>query len=141
MVETVSESPKKPGIVIFVSILNFFSAALWFLEAAFFVVLLIFGNAISVTQAITDKLRQGLASQNLSLGLNAVFSFFLIVGVLLGVYHLLLGIGLQKGKGAAWYVQIVTAIVGLILIPYGTIVSIVILVLFFQSGVRNYFKV
>ena len=141
MSEILNESQKKPGIVIFVSILNFFSAAIWFLGAAFFITALIFGNAFSFYQKITTQLQERLVTQNLSVGLNAVLVFFLVFSLCVAVYHLLLGIGLQKGKGVAWYVQIVTAIIGLILIPYGTIISLVILIFFFQPNVRNYFKV
>ena len=141
MNDVVNESAKKPGIVIFVSILNFFSAALWFLGAAFFTTALVFGNAVSFYQKITSQLQERLVTENLSIGLNAVLVFFLVFSLCLAVYHLFLGIGLQKGKGAAWYVQIVTAIIGLILIPYGTIVSLVILIFFFQPNVRSFFKV
>ena len=141
MNEILNESQKKPGIVIFVSILNFFSAALWFFGSIFFIMALIFGNAISFYQKITSQLQERLMTQNLSFGLNAVLSFFFVFSLCFAVYHLLLGIGLQKGKGAAWYVQIVTAIIGLILIPYGTVISLVILIFFFQPNVRNYFKV
>ncbi|OIO38024.1 MAG: hypothetical protein AUJ72_03330 [Candidatus Omnitrophica bacterium CG1_02_46_14] len=134
-------SPKKPGIVIFVSILNFFSAAAWFFIASIFTMLMIFGNAVGFYQSITNQIQEKLANQNYSIGLNVIFSFFLGLGLFFALYHLILGIGLLKGKGAAWYVQIVTAIIGLILIPYGTIVSIVILIFFFQSNVREFFKV
>ena len=141
MTELLNEPQKKPGIVIFVAILNFFSAAAWFFGAALFTALLVFGNAIGFYQTITTRLQERLASRNLSVGLNAVFSFFLVLGLFFAIYHLLLGIGLLKGKSAAWYVQIVAAIIGLILIPYGTVMSILILIFFFQSNVRNYFKV
>ena len=141
MTESVNESPKKPGIVIFVSILNFFSAALWFLGAGFFIMAIIFGNAVSFYQKITSQLQERLVTQNLSIGLNAVLLFFLVFSSCMAVYHLFLGIGLQRGKGFAWYIQIVTAIIGLILIPYGTIISLVMLIFFFQANVRNYFKV
>ncbi len=141
MSEVLSESQKRPGIVIFVSILNFFSAATWFFVAALFVTLLIFGNAVNFYQTLTNQLQERLASQNLSIGLNVIFSFFLSIGLIFGIYHLLLGLGLLKAKGAAWYVQVVTAIFGLILLPYGTILSVLILIFFFQANVRNYFKV
>ena len=87
------------------------------------------------------ELQERLTSQNFSLGLNVIFSFGLVISLFFVLYHLLLGLGLLKGKAAAWYVQIVTAIFSLILIPYGTVVSIVILIFFFQSNVRNFFKV
>ena len=141
MNEVINEPQKKPGIVIFIAILNFFSSMAWLIGAALFTVLLIFGNAVGFYQTITNQLQERLSSQNLTIGLNAVFSFFLILSLFFAGFHLLIGIGLLKGKGAAWYVQIVTAIMGLILIPYGTVVSIVILIFFFQSNVRNYFKV
>ena len=141
MNDAIQESKKKPGIVIFVAILNFFSSTAWFLGAALFAMLLVFGNAVGFYQTITSQLQERLAGQNLSVGLNVVFSFFLALSLCFAVFHLLVGVGLLKGKGAAWYVQIVTAIMGLVLIPYGTVVSVVILVFFFRSNVRNFFKV
>ena len=141
MNEVVNEPKSKPGIVIFVALLNFFSSMAWLIGAALFTALLIFGNAVGFYQTITNRLQERLAGQNLAIGLNAVFSFFLILSLFFAGFHLLIGIGLLKAKGAAWYVQIVTAIMGLILIPYGTVVSIVILVFFFRSNVRSFFKV
>ena len=141
MSEMLNESQKKPSVVIFVSILNFFSAVLWFLGAAFFATALVFGNAVSFYQKITSQLQKRMVTENLSTGLNVVLIFLLAFSLCLACYHLLLGIGLQKGKGAAWYVQIVTPILCLILIPYGTIVSVIILIFFFQPNIRSYFKV
>jgi hypothetical protein len=141
MTENINQSIKKPGIVIFVSILNFFSAAAWFFVATIFIMLVVFGNALGFYQSISNQIQEKLTAQNYSIGLNVIFSFFLGLGLFFALYHLILGIGLLKGKGAAWYVQIATAIIGLIMIPYGTIISIVILVFFFQSNVRSYFKV
>ncbi len=141
MNEAVTESPKKPGIVIFAAILNFFSCAAWFFGAALIVTLMIVGNAAGFYQSLTTQIQERLASQNLSIGLNTFFSFFLILGLFFTLFHLWIGLGLLKGKGAAWYTQIVAASIGLILIPYGTVVSIVILVFFFRSNVRSFFKV
>ena len=141
MTEAVNESQQKPGIVIFVGILNFFSSTAWFFVVVIFATIMIFGNAIGFYQTITNQLQERLASQNLSLGLNAIFSIGLVFSLFFAIYHLMLGIGLLKGKAAAWYTQIVTAIIGLVLVPYGTIISIVILIFFFQSNIRAFFKV
>ena len=142
MIEPTNETPKKPGIVIFVSILNFFSSTLWFFITLLFSALLVLGNSASFYQQVTSRLQERLpAGQNIAVGWNVVFSFFVALGLFFSIYHLFLGIGLLKGKGAAWYVQIVTAILGLIMIPYGTIISIIILIFFFRTNVRGFFKV
>lgn len=141
MSEITVSSSKKPGIVIFIAILNFFSCAAWFFASAICLTVIVYGNAAGFYQSLTNQIKERLASQNISLGLNAVFIFFLVLSLFFLVFHFLIGLGLLKGKGAAWYTQVVAAIMGLILVPYGTVVSIVILVFFFQSNVRNFFKI
>ena len=114
---------------------------MWFFAVLLSVALLIFGNALSFYQLFTNQLTERLASRNISIGLNVIFFFGLAFSLFFALYHLWLGIGLLKAKAMAWYVQIVAATLGLILIPYGTVISIVILIFFFRSNVRSFFKV
>ena len=143
MSEILNESQRKPGIVIFVAILNFFSCALWVFLSLLLVMFLILGNTASGYQQITSQIQQRLPNQTLPTAFtwNALFLVLLVGTLFFMLYHLFLGLGLLKGKGAAWYVQVVAAVLGLIMIPYGTIISIVILIFFFRSNVRNFFKV
>jgi hypothetical protein len=57
------------------------------------------------------------------------------------LYHMITGVGLLRAKKTAWFLQLLSAVIGLGFLPYGTVISVVILVTFFQRGTRDFFKV
>ncbi len=62
-----------------------------------------------------------------------------VFGVIALIYFVI-AYGLLKGAGWARIVAIIFAIIGLINIPIGTIISIVILIYLFKDEVKAYFK-
>lgn len=59
---------------------------------------------------------------------------------ILALLYFLVAFGLWKGQGWARMVAIILAIIGLINIPIGTIISIVILIYLFKDEVKAYFE-
>ncbi len=135
MNENLNESQKKPGVVIFAMILNFFSAAFWLVASMF---LLLVGNAGMSTIAQDKNL--GRVATIFMASTYFIYTFF----VLLILFHIFLGIGLLMGKKLAWYFQVISCVTGIVTffwLPPSLIISIVILIFFFMSNVRSYFKI
>ena len=141
MNETASPAVKKPGIVIFVAILNFVSAAFWLLGVLFSILFLSLGQAIDLFQRTMTQLNQTLTSAGLSIGLTVVCTAVMAYCAAFAIFHALLGLGLLKGNKVSWYLQLVSSTFGLLFLPYGTILSVIILIFFFQAPVRDYFHV
>ncbi|MGH7198209.1 MAG: hypothetical protein ACREH5_05675 [Candidatus Omnitrophota bacterium] len=156
MVETIAEPPRTPGMVIFAAILNFASAAAWFAGVLFSVLFLFLGNAVEIYQKFLEELKRIYldVSSRVSWTANqpvtdadytALFNFFFVVLALFClffvVYHMITGVGLLRARKTAWFLQLLSAVIGIAFIPYGTVISVVILVTFFQRSVRDFFKV
>ncbi len=135
---------KRPGIVLFVAVLNFivaFFAACWFGICA---VALLLGSAMGIYQAVMNEVSQRMPSMNTAnfgVGLNFIFGFFLSMSLVTLVLAIWIGLSLLKGKKFAWYVQVAFSVLGLFGFPIGTILNAVILLFFFQHSTRDYFKV
>jgi len=144
MAETEASVLKRPGIVLFVAVLNFIGAgvsAIWFGLCA---VALLFGNAMGVYQAVmaqVSKNMPNLNTANLNLGLNLILIVLMIFAAVFGTLAIWIGLSLLKGKRFAWYVQVAFSVLGLFGFPIGTILNTVILIFFFQHATRDYFKV
>ena len=156
MVETAVETPRTPGIVIFAATLNFASAAGWFAGVLFSGLFLFLGNAIEVYQKFLAELKRVYLDMSSRMNWTAnqpvtdadYVALFNVVFVVLGlfclffvIYHLITGVGLLRARKTAWFLQLVSAVIGIAFIPYGTVISVVILVTFFQNSVRDHFKV
>ncbi len=136
-----NESPKTPGIVIFVAVLNFISMAFFFFLSIISLVVLIFGNVMGIYEFITKQITAYNPQVNLSVGFNVFFILMLVFGIIFFVFYLLEGIGLLRGKKYAWCFQIALSVLGLLAFPIGTILNAVVLIFFFQSSIRGYFKI
>ncbi len=145
-------SGKKPGIVIFAAILQFFSSALFFFVSVISGLAIFFGSQWGIDQVVHEQMAQYANQPNFTYGLTILFSVALILFLGIAIFFLLLGIGLLAGKKFAWYLQVAMSILGLLsmpltmmwnifVLPLGAIINIAILVLFFQQRVRSYFKV
>ncbi len=132
---------RKPGIVIFVAVLNFISAAMMSGLFLFSLLGLFFGSALSAMQTVSRRLSEVAASANLSFGVTFIFAALFMISAALLIFFIWVAFGLLRAKKAAWYVQIALSILGLLSVPLGTVINTVILVLFFQRPVRDYFKV
>lgn len=141
MNDLVNESPRTPGIVIFVAVLNFISMAFFFFVSVLALIVLIFGNGIGIYDFITKQITTYSPQVNLSIGFNVFFILALVFGIIFFVFYLLEGIGLLRGKKYAWYFQVALSVLGLLGFPIGTILNAVILIFFFQSSIRGYFKI
>lgn len=141
MTDVISSESRKPGIVIFVAVLNFLSAAMMSGLLFFSLLGLFFGNALSVMQAVSRQISEYAASVDWTFGVNLIFGFLLFFSLCFLAFFLWVGIGLLKGQKAAWYAQVALSILGLLSIPFGTILNVVILIFFFRTRVRDYFKV
>ena len=147
------ETPKKPGVVIFVAILHFFSGGLFVFLSLFCVLAMFFGAAWGIDDYFARQVTQVAPAANFSYGLTLIFGAALVVFLGFLTFFLTLGIGLLKGKKFAWYLQVAFSTLGLLglpmsflgaaffVLPAGAVFNIVVLVLFFRARVRNFFKV
>ncbi len=136
-----SEETQKPGVVIFVAILNFISAFWWFLGVMGCLAIVLFGSSVAIFSRAVNQVSTTLSDRGLAIGVTAVFFIALVLAALFFAFHLVIGLGLLKAKKYGWYAAVTSAVLGLVFVPWGTILSILILVLFFQRNVREFFKV
>ena len=142
MTEVIHNEPSKtPGIVIFVAVLNFISMAFFFFLSILSLVVLIFGNVMGIYDFITKQITTYRPQVNISIGFNVFFILMLVFGIIFFVFYLVEGIGLLRGKKYAWYFQVTLSVLGLLAFPIGTILNAVVLIFFFQSSIRGYFKI
>ena len=151
MNEMQNTAPRKPGIVILVAIPNFIFAAFFLMWTAFMALAIVFGAAWGFDAYVSQQISQYAPNPNFSYGLAWLFGGVAAVCLVSAMYFILLGAGLLGGKKFAWYLQVATSTVGLLglplsvtgifLLPLSAIINIVILVLFFQPRIRDYFKV
>jgi hypothetical protein len=73
-------------------------------------------------------------------GLFAAGAMCWIVFGILALFYFIVGIGLLKGQNWARIVAIILAIIGLLNVPIGTIISIIILLYLFKADVKAYFQ-
>jgi hypothetical protein len=151
-----AQAPRTPGMVIFAAILNFASAAAWFAGFLFSALFIFLGNALAIYQRFLEELKrayanvsahmqwtanQPLTDTDLSVLFNSFFILMALFCLFFVLYHMITGVGLLRAKKTAWFLQLLSAVIGLGFLPYGTVISIVILVTFFQRGTRDFFKV
>ncbi len=141
MTEAIQPVNRKPGIVIFVAILNFISSVFWFLGVLLGAFFLAFGQAVDLFQRTVTQINQTFTSAGVTMGMTVVSAVVLVTCLVFSIFHLFVAVGLLGGRRLAWYFQLVSCTFGLLFLPYGTILSAVILIFFFQSSVRDYFKV
>src|SRR5689334_14601393 len=104
--ETVSNVQKRPGVVIFVSILQFFSASLFLSLSLLSALAIVFGAAWGVDKYVTQQMTHYAPNPNFTYGLTVFFSVLSGTFFLLALFFMFLGIGLFRGKKYAWYVQV-----------------------------------
>lgn len=109
---------RRPGLVTLLAVLQFIAAALW----------LVGGALLIIAVTVDDDSERAL--------MVVVGAIALLVGTL----NLVCGIGLWKLKPYGRILQIGFAGLGLLGIPIGTIISILILVYMFKPGVRVLFS-
>ena len=136
-----NESPRTPGIVIFVAVLNFISMAFFFFLSILSLIVLIFGNVMGIYDFITKQITTYRPQVNVSIGFNVFFILMLVFGIIFFLFYLVEGIGLLRGKKYAWYFQVALSVLGLLAFPIGTVLNAVVLIFFFQSSIRGYFKI
>ena len=126
MSENLNSSNKTPGIVIFTAILNIFSCVAWLMGCLIAVVLLVAGNTGAFYEKVTSQMQQSFPGQTLPVALtwNVIFAVLLVGTLFFFLYHLILAIGLLKAKGVAWYFQVTTAVIGFLIISFGTILGL-----------------
>ena len=141
-VETAPKPPARvPGPVIFVAMMDFISVSFVALISLIALIGLIFGNVMGLYDFVTRQMTQYAPSPNFSYGITFLFGAVLAASLSFVLFFVLLGIGLLKGKSAAWYCQIAMCVLGLFAFPFGTILNGAILFLFFRQPVRDFFKV
>ena len=149
---TISDKPAKPGIVIIAAILNFFSTFTFFGLAAFSALAMVFGAAWGVDEVVRRQMTQWAPNPNYSYGLAVLFGAAFAFFAALGIFFLVIGAALLRGKRYGWYLQVAMSTLGLLslplglatgalALPIGSVLNIVILLMFFQPRVREYFRV
>ena len=141
MNEPSEERPtSRPGIVIFVAVLNFLSSLFYFAAAVLIILIVLFGKVLALQDAFIDRMQRSIPEIHWSLGFHMVILVVIMVVLIMGIIHLFMGIGLMKGNALAWYFQIAISVIGLAVAPLGTVLSVVIIIFFFQEPTRRYFK-
>ena len=141
MTDSINPDARKPGVIIFVAVLNFISAAMMSALFLFSLLGLFFSSALGVMAKVSQRISEYAASANMTFGVTFIFAALFFISAAFLIFFLWVGIGLLRGSKAAWYFQIGLSILGLLSIPFGTVLNAIILVLFFRPPVRNYFKV
>jgi hypothetical protein len=155
MVEAVVEGRKKPGIVIFVAILQFFSSSLFFFLSLGSGLAILFGAAWGLDQYVTQQVSTYAPNPNFSYGLAVFFGVMSVLFLAISTFFLVVGIGLLNGRKYAWYLQIfmsvlstlgllslpVSMVSGVFILPVNSLLHLAILILFFRDRVRSYFGV
>ena len=142
---------KRPGIVLFAAILHCLSVLLFTSLSLFCVVAMVFGSVWGIDDYFTKQMPQ-YAPPNFSYGLTILFGMALFVFLCFTGFFLFMAFGLLSGKKTAWYLQVGMSVLGLLsfslgflwslpALPIGTVLNILILFLFFQPRVREYFRV
>lgn len=132
---------RTPGIVIFVAILNFLSAALFGVGVIFSTIALIFGNVLGISEFLVRQMNQYPQATQFTAAMNSVFVTALVVCLLFAAFFVFIGVGLLRTSRTAWYFQVALSVMGLLGFPFYTILNALILVLFFQNNVRDHFGV
>ena len=152
MSEIEAGQTRKPGVVIFVAILNFFSCSVFFVMSAFLGLAVIFGAAWGMDQYVSQRMSHYAPNPNFSYGVAWMFGLAAAVTLAMGIFFLCIGLGLLNRKKFAWYLQIAMSMLGLLslplgfvtglfMLPLGTLINIIILVFFFQPRTRDHFGV
>ena len=110
---------ERPGVVTFLAVLQFISAAIWLLSS-------ILGLALTIADTPAER------------DPTAVIVFGLMLS--LGALQLACGIGLWKLKPYGRWLQIAGSCIGLVAFPVGTIISVVILVYLNKPGIKLLFS-
>ena len=142
---------KTPGVVIFVAVLHFLSAAFFAFSSLLCVLMMLFGSTWGMDHYVTEQVSR-FSPANASFGLASFLAVALFFLLLFLAFFLTLAIGLLKGKKFAWYLQIAFSTLGLLslsvaflwaipALPLGSILNIVILFFFFRPRIRQHFKV
>ena len=71
--------------------------------------------------------------------LDTVELCLMIVLIIIAIFYFLVALGMLKGQNWARRIGIILALIGLINIPIGTIISIIILIYLFKADVKAYF--
>lgn len=139
MTELLTPESRKPGIVIFAAILNFIAAASIALLALFCLAVVALGAVASFTKTIAEQVPQAAGVSQTVLSVFLILTFA-VLSAFVAVY-VYTGIGLLKAKKPAWYLQVVFSVLGLLAFPFGTVLYGVLLVMFFQARIRDYFHI
>ncbi len=137
----ITTGERTPGIVLFVAILNFISAAFFAILAMISLVAVVFGNVMGIYDVVNQQMTTVMKQPNFSYGLTVLFAVGLFMSLVFAAFFIVIGVGLLKRKKFAWYLQIAMSVIGLVGFPIGTILNAAILVLFFQPAVREHFRV
>ncbi len=154
MADESTEKVKKPGVVILAAVINFVFAILWLVASVALIGLMLVGNAMGLYEVLADRLSQAIARPNFSFGLVPLFLPIAALCICIGVFFLMVGIGLLRGNRSAWYLQVTLCILGLVgflsssifsllvpALPVSAVINTVVLVLFLRPLVRDHFKV
>ncbi len=135
------EAPSRPGIVLFVAVLNFLTGAASLFASFVMTMALALGNLVGLRQYAADRAVTVAPQIDWAIVLNLTFGFFAATAFVVGVAYILLGVGQLRGRSSSWYFQIAMSVVGLLFVPIGTVINTFILVFFFQPPTRTYFGV
>ncbi|OGF65017.1 MAG: hypothetical protein A2Y62_14425 [Candidatus Fischerbacteria bacterium RBG_13_37_8] len=106
---------KRPGIVTLLSIIEFFVAAVWIIIS----IALIIGMVHSQYNN---------------------FMYMAIVAIALGIINFFCGYGLWNLKSYGRTIMLVFSFIGLLGFPFGTIISILLLIYFYKPGIKIIFS-
>ena len=144
--ETVVIQPKKPGIVIFVSILHWLAVAWSALVSLILLLSLLFSRVLGGMEGYFRDRISAMVPANSTAGPIAFFAVILAVSLCFTGFFLFMALGILKGNKFSWYVQIALSVLGLLSFAGGlfgiplTLINVLILFFFFTPRIRDYFK-
>ena len=143
MTEIITETPKKPWIVVLLAVIDFIFAFFLALGIVGLIAIFVLGNEAMIAEKIQQQVRGTLPQANIAVSfVKAILTFAVAFCAALLTADLFAGIGLLKAKKWGWYLQITLCVIGLVsFFPFGLIVNPVFLFFLFQRPVRDYFKV
>lgn len=135
------QASARPGVVLLAAVLNFIACGASLFISGLLVFIIILGNSMNLQQRAIQTVSDRLPQLTSAAGAGVVLVSIFLLALALVFYNLFVGIALLKAKKIAWFLQVAASIVGLLGFPVWTILNGIILFLFFQKPVRDYFKV
>lgn len=134
---------RRPGIVMLAAALNFLWAFLFMAVGTSVALAALLWNLFDARRIEAMKAAgwAPMSDADLLFWGNVAAGVAVAAPAVLAVLFFFLAFALLKGSRAGWYAQVVLSVLGLFAVPFGTALSVLILVFFFREEARAFFRV